>query len=196
MCVCPPEEQHIALYDEILVLSQKIRAMLFQAWTEILLTLFSLNIFFIPRDILFFGLKVNTDCLQSGQHNSLSRSQRLNTPHEDELSDTFELFKNIRVQELYTNSVRVMQMNHMGNESTPESTMKQIQIVHFLFSNMGCWPYRQTLKLQKQAFKEAFDQQDSADLHNLEDLNTSLLLQDLDLRFVCLCRKLLSKPAV
>lgn len=31
MCVCVPEEQHIALYDEILVLSQKIRAMLFQA---------------------------------------------------------------------------------------------------------------------------------------------------------------------
>lgn len=30
-CVCPPEEQHIALYDEILVFSQKIRAMLFQA---------------------------------------------------------------------------------------------------------------------------------------------------------------------
>lgn len=77
------------------------------------------------------------DCLQSGQRNSLSRSRRLNTPHEeDELSDTFELFKNIRVQELYANSVRVMQMNHMGNESTPESTMKQIQVVHFLFSNM------------------------------------------------------------
>lgn len=46
MCVCVPEEQHIALYDEILVLSQKIRAMLFQAWTEILLTLFSLNLFY------------------------------------------------------------------------------------------------------------------------------------------------------
>lgn len=107
VCVCVPEEQHIALYDEILVLSQKIRAMLFQAWTEILLTLFSLNIFFLYQgDILFFALKVNTDRLQSGQHNSLSRSQRLNTPHEDEPSDTFELFKNVRVQELYTNSVR------------------------------------------------------------------------------------------
>lgn len=196
MCVCPPEEQHIALYDEILVLSQKIRAMLFQAWTEILLTLFSLNIFFIPRRHTFLWFESKYGLFAKWSANSLSRSQRLNTPHEDELSDTFELFKNIRVQELYTNSVRVMQMNHMGNESTPESTMKQIQIVHFLFSNMRSWPYRQTLKLQKQAFKEAFDQQDSADLHNLEDLNTSLLLQDLDLRFVCLCRKLLSKPAV
>lgn len=92
--------------------------------------------FLYSGDILFIGLKVNTDCLQSGQHNSLSRSQQLNTPHEDELSDTFKLFKNIRVQELYTNLVRVMQMNHLGNEFTPESTVKQIQIVHFLFSNM------------------------------------------------------------
>lgn len=65
-----------------------------------------------------------------------------------------KLFKNIRSTGAVRQLNRVMQMNHLGNESTPESTVKQIQIVHFLFSNMRSWPYRQTLKLQSKLFKK------------------------------------------